>query len=151
MNEKTSPSHIVDNLVMIIYKYLLPAITVVALLIVSQVISRPRILGSGFLDFILRGLACLWFCICYSRLPYLSKKYRPFPGSTTKKSDINTRGKIKSIINAIFFGMVFAFLTWWIVNMFLPVSKSFLYSIVVINGLICSIPLIAQYEIFERS
>lgn len=150
MIQKTKLSHFLDNLISNLYRYLLPAVTIFSLLILAQVTSRPRLAGSGFLDFLVRIMACLWLCITYARLPYLSIKYRPFPGSTSTKADVSSREKVKYICEAIVFGVFFAIMTWGIIDIFLPVFRPIIYLIAVINGLLFSIPLIAQYEVFKQ-
>jgi hypothetical protein len=50
---------------------------------------------------------------------------------------------------ALMFGAAVSIITWWTVQVFMPFAAGFSLSIAIINGLIYSIPLIIQNEVFR--
>jgi hypothetical protein len=146
---KTLTNFLSKDSVLIFYKYVMPVITVISLILISQIITRPRLLGSWFLDLVVRIFLCVWFCIGYVRLPNISEKYKFYPNITPKKSDIGPSGKVFYISLAIFFGILVALMTGWVLRSFLPFLSIYIIPIAILNGLIFLIPLIAQYEVFK--
>jgi hypothetical protein len=150
MREKVFTSPFWGRFIAILYKYILPAVSVFSLVILAQVTSRHQFMGSGLVDFLVRAYICVWLCMLYVRLPYLAIKYRLFPGSTTKKSDVTSGEKARFILGVIFLGILFAIGTRWVVMEFLPILRPLIYPIAILNGFLFSIPLIAQYEVCKQ-
>jgi hypothetical protein len=136
------------NIIKGIYSYVLPCTILILLLGVSQLIDRPRFLGSSVFDLVVRLLLCLWFVFGYRRLTNISK-YRPTSVSRWSKADLDFVEKLFYISLGILYGVLMTLITWWIIQVFLPIFVNISIFISILNGLICSIPAIANYYIFK--
>ncbi len=94
---------------------------------------------------VIRILFCLWFTFGYWRLPYISK-YRPTPVSAWTKADIDIVEKLFYISGGVFFGIMIAIFTRWIILVFLPPFAHISIVLAIINGLIYAIPIIVNYH-----
>jgi hypothetical protein len=146
---KTLTNFLSKDSVLIFYKYVMPGITIISLILISQAITRPRFLDSWLLDLIIRIFLCIWFCVGYSRLPDISEKYRFYPNITPKKSDIGANQKAFIIVMILFASLLISVTTGWMLRSFLPFTGIFSIPIAILNGLIFLIQLIAQYEVFK--
>ena len=139
----------ITKLAKIFYMIIMPGITIIGLLFVSQVIPRQRFLGSGIVDIAARILLCLWFCAGYIRMPSLPEKYRIYPNIIWTKSDITPRAKFVYMGLGIIFGIGISIITWWAIGIFLPIFDNYRIFLAAVNGIIFAIPLMAQYEVFK--
>ncbi len=131
------------------YRIFLPTILIFSLLVISSIINRPVFLGIKFVDVLVRLLLCAWFGVLYIALPDIKSVYRLYPNIQFTKADISRSGTIFYIFIAILFGIGTSLVTRWTVVWFLPIYGQVSISIAVINGLIFTIPLIIQYEVFK--
>jgi len=125
----------------------MPAITIILLLGISQIIQRPRFLGF-YVDIICRILLCTWFCFGYRGLFPIGKPLM-YPTLEWSKSDLRLWEKVYCISFAILAGVLVSILTWWIIMIFIPIFGRYSLIPAVFNGIIFSIPLIIQYEKFR--
>jgi hypothetical protein len=126
----------------------MPLITVFFLLGISSVISRPMLLGGFIADLIVRFLICIWFCGLYIRLSRFSK-YHLYPNIKWSKTDVGSTEKLFYFGVAIFLGLGCTIVTWWTLKTFLPVFSHFVLITAIINGLLISLPIMAQYWIIK--
>jgi len=143
-----SNRNLIKNIVKVVYSYVLPCTILILLLGVSQFIDRPRFFRSEAIDLGLRIIFCLWFIFGYRRLPNISR-YRPTSVSTWTKADLDLLEKLAYIGLGILYGILMTLITWWIIQVFLPTFINISIILAIINGLICSIPAIANYHIFK--
>jgi hypothetical protein len=146
---KMNNKDIFDKMTVILYRLILPIISFIFLIIVSQFESRVMVFNSLLVDFIIRAFLTAWFCVGFYKLPRLAKDYHFFPGKDLKKSEVSTIGKIYSISMAILFGILIGVITQWVILTFLPDLGSISLLIAIIIGFLYTIPLIAQYQIIR--
>lgn len=149
MRDDSSFLKIITRAVILFYQIVMPSITIILLLGISSLISRPIFAGSRFIDTSARIVLCLWFCIGYFRLPTLGKKYRVYPNIEWKKSDVSPLGRLVSSCFAILFGIGVILVTRWAINVFLPLFKDISLFLAIANGVVYAIPLVMQYEVFK--
>lgn len=133
---------------MFFYGIAMPSVTIILLLGVSSVVSRPVFANSKIADAAIRIFLCFWFCAGYIRLPK-AKNYRLHPDIEWKKSDISLLENLYYSVLAILFGVGVSAVTWWTFNVFLPFLNETSLLIAVVNGIIFAIPLMLQNEIFK--
>jgi hypothetical protein len=134
-----------ESLINIFYKIILPILTVVLLLGVSQIIPRPMFLGSELADLGTRILLCLWLSFGYRGLPKLSSSWLT-PNTQWSKGDIGRYETLYYLFLALFFGFLYTVITWWIIEVFVPIFGNFSFIIALFNGVICALPVVIQYE-----
>ncbi len=137
------------KVVLIVYKVILPLVMAVFLFLFSSSIPRPKFLGSDFTDFLARILLWIWFFIGYWRLPTLydniaNQKFRLRIEFSSK-----LLAKIYYFSNAIGFSLMMFLFTWWTIEYFVPLIKSFSIIIGILNGLFFAIPQIFKYDEFK--
>ena len=135
--------------VLLLYKVVMPVITLLFLLVIPQFIQHPAFMGSGVFDFIVRGLLCLWFCLAYSMLPNIKEKYGLYPNITWSKADISPAERFLFIGFATFFSICVVLITLWTIGVFVPIISKYGLLLAITNGAIFLIPLSLQYEVFK--
>lgn len=149
MSKHSSSPKFKTRLVILFYKVVMPSLMLILLLGVSSLISRPTFAGSKFIDALVRIMLSLWFVIGYIRLPNLAKKYRLYPNVEWKRSEISAWGKLFYLSLAILFGVGITLVTWWAINVFLPVLKNVSLLLAIVNGMLYIIPIARQYQVFK--
>lgn len=142
------PSGYQKKLIQVFYSLVLPLITILLLLVILSVISRPKVLGSSFGDWLIRFLLCIWFCGLYIRLSRFSE-YRIYPNIKWSKTDLGSVEKYFYIGMGLFMGIGCALVTWWTVQTFLPSFAPLASIIAVVNGLIIAFPITTQYWVLR--
>jgi hypothetical protein len=135
-------SEITSQVLRVVYRFLLPGITLIFLLIVSSRMNRPLAFGSPVGDFFVRGCVILAFCSLYIRLSdlgrYMFKVYRiTIDHSTDNDLPLNWR----NIFLGILLGVTSIPFTWWIVQFFLPLYSDTSWLLALANGVFISIPM----------
>lgn len=127
------------------YKLILPSISIGLFFGASLIIPRQYFLGSKVIDLIIRILLCLWFCYGYLQLPILAKK-RFLPIIEWKKYELFVDEKIFIFFQVILFSFIMSVITWWTIDIFVPILRPYSVIMSILNGFLYLIPLIAQYE-----
>jgi hypothetical protein len=135
-------TEITSRVIRVVYRFVLPAITLIFLLIVSSSIKRPLAFGSLGGDFFVRGWIILAFCSLYIRLSdlgrYMFKVYRiTIDHSNDNDLPLNWR----NIFVGILLGVASIPFTWWIVQFFLPLFSGLSWLLAFANGVLISIPM----------
>jgi hypothetical protein len=141
--------HHVVRLIVVFYKFVMPFITILSLMGISQITQRPKFLGSEFIDFVTRVLLSLWFCFSYVRLPHLRQHYRFYPNIEWSKSDIHPSARLVYIGIGSAFGVFITIITSWVIRAFIPILSDYSLVLAILNGLIYAIPMALQYEVFK--
>lgn len=124
------------------YRIVLPALVVVFLWGVSQMIVRPRLLNSEAADIVVRLLLGLWFIRLYRAFPYR----RITPVSNWSKAELDIVEKVYYIGLGVISGPIMGLVTWWVIRVFLPIFEDYGIFIAGLNGLIFSLPTVVHYE-----
>ncbi len=128
------------------YNYIMPLVTIMALMIVPQFISRPLLFGSVVADSLGRLWIALCFCATYVILAD-PEKYRAWIyGSKIeqRKDQEDLATSLWNIILGLMLGFFVFVITRWVMQVFLPIMKDFSLILSALNGLICAIPLIVK-------
>jgi hypothetical protein len=130
-----------------IYGVWLPVITVVMLLGVASLNTRPTLLGSICADFVIRLLLSGWLCGLYIGLSRLFAPPLHQDAHIGQPDDIDGIEKLFLLGGAVFFGIASGWLTYWIINWLLPgFSQIASATISALNALIIFLPLAANYR-----
>ncbi len=128
------------------YTWFLPAVTVLSLMVVSQITPRPLFFHSGVMDFAARVWIAVCLCANYILLGNLSKYRSWFYGY--KDENYQSQGDIATRLwntgLGVGLGIIVALITWWIFQVFLPTLRAFTAPIAILNALLCSIPIVAR-------
>jgi hypothetical protein len=126
----------------VFYRVVMPALVVIFLWGVSQIIVRPKLLGSGIADVLVRLLLGLWLIRLYRAFPY--RKITPV--SNWPKTELDFVEKAYYIGLGLMSGPIMGFVTWWAIRIFLPIFKDYSVFIAGLNGLIFCLPTVLYYE-----
>lgn len=132
----------IDKILNIFYKIVMPALVVILLWGVSQIIARPKLLGSGIADVLVRLLLGLWLIRLYRAFPY--RKITPL--SNWSKTELDFFEKAYYIGLGLMSGPIMGLVTWWVIRVFLPIFKDYSIFIGLLNGLIFCLPTVLYYE-----
>lgn len=143
-----SNRYFIEKIGKVVYSYVLPCTILILLLGVSPFIDRPRFFRSEAIDLGFRIFFCLWFIFGYRKLPTISK-YRPTSVSTWSKNELDFVEKVFYIGLGVFYGIMVAILTRWIIQFFLPPLINLSSILAIFNGVIYSIPIITNYNVFK--
>jgi hypothetical protein len=132
----------------IFYRFVMPLFTIILLLGVASITTRPKLLGNLYADVIIRAILALWFCGVYLRLSRLSD-YRLYKNIEWKKSDVGPVEKYILIGFAIFGGCMGGIFTWGILNTLIPNSSIFVVVSAILIGFVIMRPLVTQYWVLK--
>jgi hypothetical protein len=132
----------------IFYRFVMPLITIILLLGVASITTRPKLLGNLYADVIIRVILALWFCGVYLRLSRISD-YRLYKNIEWEKTDVGPVEKYILIGFAFFGGCVGGIFTWGILNTLIPNSSTFVIVSAILNGFIIMSPLVTQYWVIK--
>ncbi len=128
------------------YSWVMPGVTILLVLIIAQFVSRPLVFRSAVVDFVVRMWVAGCYCAAYIILGNLDKYGSWLYGGKYDRRE-NQGDFLVSLWNAglgLGLGFVVSLTTWWVIQAFLPIMKDLGLLISIVNGLICSMPLIAQ-------
>jgi hypothetical protein len=134
-----------SRVIFIVYRFVLPAFILIFLLIVSQNLKRSLFLGSLGLDIFARIWIILGFYFTYIRLSdldkYMFRKYgMEFDNSNNYSLPLNWQN--------IFWGSMHGILsipiTWWTIQVFLPIFSNISWLLALFHGMLLSIPIIIR-------
>lgn len=125
---------------LIIYRLVLPAITVYALLVVSQRMPRPLLSDSGLLDL----LARIWLCFILAGNFFLIADIRKYErwlyGPTREIAESDVASKLWNGFTSLLFFVLTAVLSAWTVQTFLPGIVQYRNLVAVAYGFIAAFP-----------
>jgi hypothetical protein len=127
----------------------MPCVFLILIFVVSSLTRKSYFGGSMLLDFFIRIIICLWFCVGYIRLSKVKNTYRLYPNLRWEKDNVSEKGKILYISLAILFGIGIGLVTYWVFRVFVPILGNIIFFLAIANGIIYAIPLIRQYEVFK--
>jgi hypothetical protein len=128
------------------YAWIMPVVTIISLIVVSQFIRRPLLFGSAIADFLGR----LWISLCYCANYVIladPERYRTwiYGRRIEQRKD---QEDLATILGNIGMGVMLGFfvfmITRWVMQVFLLIPKDINWILSILNGLICAIPLIAR-------
>lgn len=129
-------------LIRVVYRFVLPAITLIFLLIVSSGMERPLAFGSLSGDIFIRVLLILSYCSLYIRLSDLEKyMFKIYHTAIDHSNDNNFPWNWRNIFLGILLGVASVPFTWWIVQFFLPLFSGISWLLAFANGVLISIPM----------
>lgn len=136
----------IPTFVIVFYRIVLPTVTILLLLGLSQILPRSKI-GSEVIDVAIRIFLCIFFCYGYINMPYISKRFWYFTFPKIKKSQvvIFPESKIRSLGMICLRFIIIAILTKLIIDEFLPIFSSLSIALALLNGVIFALPALAQY------
>jgi hypothetical protein len=134
------------------YRIIFPMITIISLFYFSEIDKRNIFFHSKTIDFFARLFLCLFFCLGYINMPFITKSFRTykFPSLESTKLVIYPGNLFLSIGMTIIRLVIIAVFTNVVISVFLPQFIDFSYIISIINGLIYSLPAIAQYIAIKK-
>jgi hypothetical protein len=133
----------------VIYRFILPACTIISLLIISQIMKRTLFLGSPGWDLFARIWIGFSFCYLYILLSDLDKyMFRVYRIKTDPSNDHNVPVNWQNFIFGSMLGIISIPFTWWIVEFFLPIFSAVGWLIALCNGVLLSIPIILRRSKF---
>jgi hypothetical protein len=138
--------NLLNKTILILYRRILPIVTIFILMIASQFDSRPWFFNSLVVDIIIRLFLSIWLSVAYYKLPRLSKDYRFYSNIIWSKSDLSAFERIFYIAMGVISGILVGIVTYWLLIIFLPTIKDISFFIAIINGFIFGLPLIIQYQ-----
>jgi hypothetical protein len=126
------------------YKWVMTGITVILLLVVSQVIARPLILRSFVIDLLARIWICLVFCRGYVILSnprkHMARFYHKKIEDLENVSD-HVTGYLIVVPIGFMFGILATAVTWWTLQVFIPILGNVILALSILNGVICFMPI----------
>ena len=130
------------RVIRLVYRFVLPAITIIFLLIGSQVMKRPLFLGSLGWDLFARVWIILSFCFLYLRLSDLEKyMFRVYRITIDHSNDNDLPLNRRNIFVGTLLGIASIPFTWWIIQFFLPMFSGVGWLLALANGILISIPM----------
>lgn len=130
------------------YRWVLPAIIIFCLFILSPKMGRPLALESRGFDFFARLGIALGYCSLYINLSdidkYLFKRYRVIADEVHNNALLNYR----NILLGILLGAVSVPFTWWIIQYFLPYWSTQSWMIATFHGLVLAYPIVVRRKMF---
>ncbi len=138
--------------IMVFYRVVLPGMTILLLLGLSQILPRSK-MGPEFIDIAIRIFLCIFFCYGYINMPFVSKRFWYFTFPKIKKSHmvIFPESKIRSLGLVFLRFIIIVIFTKPIIDEFLPIFSSFSIFRALLNGLIFALPALAQYIVLSKS
>jgi hypothetical protein len=130
------------QVILIVYRFVLPVGLLVFLLIVSQNVERPLFLGSQGLDLFARVWILLSFGLLYVRLSDLGRyMFRTYGIQTDHAKNHELPLNWRNILLGSLLGVVSMPFTWWIIQAFLPIFSGMSWLLAGLHGLVLSIPM----------
>ena len=136
-------SEVSSRVIFISYKFLLPACTLILLLVISQNLKRSLYGGSQGFDLFVRIFIIFGLCSAYIRLSDLDKyMFKTYSIKIDHSNDNNLPMNWRNIISGSLFGILSIPLTWWIIHVFLPIFSGTSLFLALLHGFILSFPII---------
>jgi hypothetical protein len=128
--------------ILVLYRFVLPACTVILLLIVSQNVKRPLFLGSQGWDIFARIWILFMFCLLYMRLSDLERyMFKTYGIKIDHLKDDESSLNWRNMFWGILLGVVSIPITWWTIQVFLPFLSEMSWLLALLHGLLLSIPM----------